>query len=147
MGSGDDPRDAGHPDRTGKSSGTDPPEARAAGRPPCAPRRALWTVVKVIELRLRFIVLMLGTGLVFGYWDTLANRFEKWRRPPGRIHEVAGRVEYFCPMHPSVIVATPAQCPICGMPLARRARGAATATPEGALSQVRLTPGRSRRRA
>jgi membrane fusion protein, copper/silver efflux system len=120
---------------------TDPPEARAAGGPPCAPGRALWTVVKVIEMRLRFIVLMLGTGLVFGYWDTLANRFEKWCRPSGGMYEVAGRLEYFCPMHPSVIVATPAQCPTCGMPLARRVRGVTSATPEGVLSQVHLTPG------
>jgi Cu(I)/Ag(I) efflux system membrane fusion protein len=44
-------------------------------------------------------------------------------------------------MHPSVIVATPAQCPTCGMPLARRVRGVTSATPEGVLSQVRLTPG------
>jgi Cu(I)/Ag(I) efflux system membrane fusion protein len=119
----------------------DPPEARAGGGPPCAPGPTLWTVVKVIEMRLRFIVLMLGTGLVFGYWETLASRLEKWRRPPGGIAQVAGRLEYFCPMHPSVIVATPAQCPTCGMPLARRVRGAAFATPEGVRSQVRLTPG------
>src|SRR5262245_60365960 len=99
---------------------TNPPEAGAAGRPPCAPGPAVWPVVKVIEMRLRFIVLMLVTGLVFGYWDTLENRFAKRCRLPGGIHEVADRLEYFCPMHPSVIVATPAQCPTCGMPLARR---------------------------
>ena len=85
---------------------------------------------------------MLGTGLVFGYWDTLANRFEKWRRPPGETHKDGDRIEYFCPMHPSVVLLTPDQCPICGMPLSRRVRGAATFTPEGVLSQVRLTPGR-----
>jgi Cu(I)/Ag(I) efflux system membrane fusion protein len=118
----------------------DPPEARAVDRPPCAPGQAIWTVVGVLEMRLRFIVLMLGTGLVFGYWDTLANRFEKWRRPPGGIHEGAGRIEYFCPMHPSIIVATSGECPTCGMPLARRVRGATSAAPEGVLSQVRLTP-------
>jgi Cu(I)/Ag(I) efflux system membrane fusion protein len=77
---------------------------------------------------------------VFGYWDTLANRFERWRRPPGALQQVANLVEYFCPMHPSVIVATPDHCPICGMTLARRVCGTAASLPEGALSQVRLTP-------
>ena len=47
-------------------------------------RRKLGMIVKVVELRLRFIVLMAGTGLVFGYWDTLVNHFEKWNRPAGR---------------------------------------------------------------
>jgi Cu(I)/Ag(I) efflux system membrane fusion protein len=119
---------------------TDAPTARAAGGPPGSPRPALETVVKVIEIRLRFILLMLGTGLLFGYWDTLANRFEKWRRPPRAIRKFADRLEYFCPMHPSVIVAAPAQCPSCGMQLAKRVRGAMSTTPEGALSQIRLTP-------
>src|SRR5262249_37311412 len=48
-------------------------EARAA------PRWALRTVLKVVELRLRFVALIAGTGLVFAYWDTLVNRVEKWR--------------------------------------------------------------------
>ena len=38
-------------------------------------------VVKVVELRLRFIALMAATGLVFGYWDTIWNYYEKWTRP------------------------------------------------------------------
>ena len=41
-------------------------------------------VVKVVELRLRFIALMAATGLVFAYWDTLWNHYDKWTRPPGR---------------------------------------------------------------
>jgi Cu(I)/Ag(I) efflux system membrane fusion protein len=98
-------------------------------------------IVKVIEMRLRFIVLMVGTGLVFGYWDTLAGGIEKWRRPSGEIPTAGDHTEFFCPMHPTVVFATPDQCPICGMPLSRRVRGAATVPPQGVLSQVRLTPG------
>ena len=92
-------------------------------------------------MRLRFIVLMVGTGLVFGYWDTLANHYEKWSRPSQAAAKVVGEVEYYCPMHPSVVLATSASCPVCGMPLAKRALGDAVALPEGVLSLVRLTPG------
>jgi Cu(I)/Ag(I) efflux system membrane fusion protein len=121
--------------------GADPPETRSVDRPPCPPRERFWTVVKVIEIRLRFFVLLLGTGLVFGYWDTLGSHLEKWYRPSREMYRFAGPLEYFCPMHPSVIVTTPGQCPACGMQLARRLRGAASATTDGVLSQVRLTPG------
>jgi Cu(I)/Ag(I) efflux system membrane fusion protein len=93
-------------------------------------------------MRLRFVILMLGTGLIFGYWDTLANRFEKWRRPPVGMRAVANHFEYYCPMHPSVIAATSDQCPSCGMSLARRVRGTPSALPEGVLSRVSVTPRR-----
>src|SRR5262245_2416007 len=112
-----------------------PPAARAVGGPPIAPARPFWTAVKAIEMRLRFVVLMLGTGLFFGYWDTLANQFEKWRRPAAQMRAVADHIEYYCPMHPSVIAAASDHCPSCGMSLARRVRGTATALPEGVLSQ------------
>jgi Cu(I)/Ag(I) efflux system membrane fusion protein len=99
-------------------------------------------VVKVVELRLRFIALMAATGLVFSYWDTLWGRYEKWARPPGEIAITTTDVEFFCPMHPSVVQEKPGNCPICGMPLSRRRRGEAHALPEGVVSRVRLTPSR-----
>ena len=97
-------------------------------------------VVKVVELRLRFVALMAITGLAFAYWDTFANRFDTWMRPAsGRA--VAGLlIEYYCPMHPSVIQGEPGQCPICGMPLARRAKGEKAALPEGVTARVQLAP-------
>jgi Cu(I)/Ag(I) efflux system membrane fusion protein len=124
-----------------------PDMARASGqepavrRSPVAWQQSLWTVIKIAELRLRFVVLIVGTGLVFGYWDTFANRFEKWSRPSGPRPRSLARVEYYCPMHPSVTGDKPDQCPICGMALARRALVTPEAVPEGALSQVRLSPG------
>jgi Cu(I)/Ag(I) efflux system membrane fusion protein len=105
-------------------------------------RRALRAVVKVIELRLRFIALMAGTALAFGSWDTLVNRFETWNRPPGAAPAPEGRFEFYCPMHPSVVGGPSSHCPSCGMPLSRRERGAAVALPEGVLSRVCLSPGR-----
>ena len=38
-------------------------------------------IVQVIEVRLRFIVILAATGLLIGYWDTIANYWEKYTRP------------------------------------------------------------------
>ena len=65
---------------------------------PAEPTLTRWQkfrlVVKVVELRLRFIALMALTGLVFAYWDTLWNYYEKWTRPPGEHYAAASDVEY-----------------------------------------------------
>src|SRR3954449_9884807 len=74
-------------------------------------------VVKVVELRLRFIALMAATGLVFVYWDTLWNYYDKWTRPVGDHVAAVSENEYYCPMHPSVLRDDAGNCPICGMPL------------------------------
>lgn len=97
-------------------------------------------VVKVVELRLRFVALMAVTGLVFAYWDTLWNYYEKWTRPHSESHAAASDTEYFCPMHPTVIQAEPGSCPICGMPLSKRKRGEAEVLPAGVLSRITLGP-------
>src|SRR5262249_35542726 len=109
-----------------RASGQEP----AVSRPPVGWRQSLRMVIKVAELRLRFVLLIAGTGLVFGYWDEFANRLEKWSRPSGPRPQSVGRVEYYCPMHPTVTVGKPDQCPSCGMAMARRARGTAAAVPE-----------------
>jgi Cu(I)/Ag(I) efflux system membrane fusion protein len=98
-------------------------------------------VMKVVELRLRFIALMAGTGLVFGYWDTIWNHYEKWTRPPGGgVHAAASDVEYYCPMHPTVIQSEPGSCPICGMPLSKRKVGEKETLPPGVVSRLALAP-------
>jgi membrane fusion protein, copper/silver efflux system len=107
-------------------------------------RRRLGMILKVIELRARFIVLMVATGLVFAAWDTLVNHVEKWSRPRGGQHPSSSsqtEVESFCPMHPSVVSEQSGQCPICGMLLARRERIDSEILPSGVLSRVRLAPG------
>ena len=45
-------------------------------------------------------------------------------------------------MHPFVVSEQSTSCPICGMPLARRERGATATLPEGGLARVRLAPWR-----
>src|SRR3989440_9390900 len=77
-------------------------------------------VVKVVELRLRFIALMAATALAFAYWDTIWNRVDKWMRPAGEERAAASGIEYYCPMHPQVVQEKPGSCPICGMNLTRR---------------------------
>jgi Cu(I)/Ag(I) efflux system membrane fusion protein len=106
--------------------------------------RATWQkfklVVKVVELRLRFIALMAITGLTFAYWDTIANRYDKWMRPSAHAHAISSGIEYFCPMHPGVVRDQPGSCPICGMPLSRRKKGEAVVLPEGVTARVQLAP-------
>ena len=97
-------------------------------------------VVKVVELRLRFIALMAATGMVFGYWDTIWNHYEKWTRPPGDIHSAASDTEFYCPMHPTVIQPEPGSCPICGMPLSKRKIGEKEVLPPGVISRLTLAP-------
>jgi Cu(I)/Ag(I) efflux system membrane fusion protein len=97
-------------------------------------------VVKVVELRLRFIALMAATGLVFVYWDTLWNYYDKWTRPVGDHVAAVSDNEYYCPMHPSVLRDEAGNCPICGMPLSKRKKGQAEDLHEGVTARVRLAP-------
>lgn len=97
-------------------------------------------VVKVVELRLRFIALMAITGLVFAYWDYLWNRYDKWMRPAAGSHAAASGIEHYCPMHPQVVQENPGTCPICGMPLAKRKKGEKMTLPPGVTARVALAP-------
>lgn len=119
-----------------------PVEAEGVGEAPLTRWQKFRLVVKVVELRLRFIALMAATGLVFAYWDTLWNYYEKWTRPPGERHVAASDVEYFCPMHPTVVQAEPGSCPICGMPLSKRKKGEKETLPPGVLARLSLPPER-----
>ncbi|MCC6127236.1 MAG: efflux RND transporter periplasmic adaptor subunit [Pirellulales bacterium] len=106
-------------------------------------------VLKVIEVRLRFIAVLVVTFLAIVYWDTLANYWDKWMRPAAA--ESTGILkgeEYFCPMDPGVIRDRPdpggktPQCPICGMPLSLRKKGAVEPLPPGVTGRVQLSPQR-----
>ena len=117
------------------------PATAPAEGPPLTRWQKFRLVVKVVELRLRFIALMAVTGLVFAYWDTLWNHYEKWMRPAGRAHAAAvAASSIYCPMHPQVVQDEPGSCPICGMPLSRRKKGEKAALPGGSLARVQLAP-------
>ncbi len=97
-------------------------------------------VVKVVELRLRFVALMACTGLAFAYWDEIWNEYDKWTRPAAARVVADAEHEFYCPMHPSVVQAEPGNCPICGMPLSKRKKGRVEALPNGVVSRVQLAP-------
>ncbi len=108
--------------------------------PPLSRWRKFRMIVKVVELRLRFVALMAATALVFAYWDELWNRYDKWMRPSAGQHVAISGIEYYCPMHPNIVQDESGGCPICGMPLAKRKKGDKTALPAGVTARVELAP-------
>jgi Cu(I)/Ag(I) efflux system membrane fusion protein len=100
-------------------------------------------VVLVKLARLRFIGILLVIGVVITQWDTLVAYYEKWTRPASSAEAAASDVEYFCPMHPTIIRDNPKEkCPICFMPLSKRKKGTAEAEvlPAGVVNRVQLSP-------
>ncbi len=103
----------------------------------------IWQVLKTIQARLRFFVLLAAIGGVILYWDRINAVYEKWTRPFAAAQETADPdSEYWCPMHPTIVRDHPDKCPICGMPLSKRKKSAAEgeALPPGVLSRLQLTP-------
>ena len=107
--------------------------------------KKLRTVIKVVEWRRRVVAVLAATGLAFAYWDTLANRYDKWMRPTSAHVEAAHPgTEFYCPMHPNVVRDESGTCPVCGMPLSKRVKGEKAPLPEGVLARVQLGPMRVR---
>lgn len=110
-------------------------------------RKAWWWfdfIILVKLARLRFIAVLVLIGVVITQWDTLNAHYEKWTR---RANEVAGGasadVEWFCPMHPSVVRDNGKdKCPVCFMPLSRRKKGEThqATLPAGVVNRVQLSP-------
>ena len=69
-------------------------------------RKAWWWfdfIILVKLARLRFIGILAVIGVIITQWDTLNAYYEKWTRPSGAVAAAASGIEYFCPMHPSII--------------------------------------------
>lgn len=104
--------------------------------------------LRAIEVRLRFIGLFVGIGLLMAYWGTIENYWERWTRPDTATTAASTDTEYYCPMHPNVIRpglepnGSVPSCPICGMPLSLRKKGEVPELPEGVLTRVQLSPER-----
>ncbi len=109
-------------------------------------RKAWWWfdfIILVKLARLRFVVVLVAIGAGITQWDTLVAHYEKWTRPAGDAVHVAGDVEWFCPMHPSVVRDNGKEkCPVCFMPLSKRKKGKDRdeALPAGIVSRVQLSP-------
>jgi Cu(I)/Ag(I) efflux system membrane fusion protein len=126
-------------------------------------------IFKVVEVRLRFIAILIAVAFFVGYWDSIKNHWEKQTRSDGGVYGTVRAVlgektthwlwpqssadgsedsdtEYYCPMHPNVVRPTldpngaMPKCPICGMPLSPRKKGEAPKLPEGVLSRKQLSP-------
>ncbi len=123
------------------------PNGENPGGPAATPikhtlRWKVWQVVKTIQARLRFFVLLGGIGALIVYWNAIDAVYEKWTRPAVAQETADADSEYWCPMHPTVVRDHPGKCPICGMPLSKRKKrtGEEEALPPGVLSRVQLTP-------
>ena len=100
-------------------------------------------VLKLLEVRLRFVAVLLITALLVGYWDKVQNYYERWTRSaPSEERSAASEFEYFCAMHPFVVRNTPGKCPVCGMDLTQRKHGDTSALPNGVLARVQTSPER-----
>lgn len=102
------------------------------------------TTLRILNVRLRFIMLMAVVGLVAAKWDGITARIERIARPQGAAETAGALHEFYCPMHPSVVRADEGNCPICGMPLTKRLKGEKAQLPEGVLGRVEITQRRIR---
>ena len=99
-----------------------------------------WQVTKTLFLRLRFIFIFIVIGLVVGKWDWIKNHADRLIGHGKATETAASDVEWFCPMHPTVVRQVPDQkCPICGMPLSKRKKGEKAVLPDGVLSRLSLS--------
>jgi len=109
-------------------------------------RKAWWWfdfIILVKLARLRFIAVLAVIGVAITQWDLLAAYYDKWTRPTSASAGPRGNVEWFCPMHPSVVRDNPRdKCPICFMPLSKRKKGEQhfEVLPAGTVNRVQLSP-------
>ncbi len=102
-------------------------------------------LTKVVEIRLRFILVVVATFILIGKWDVIKNLWDKWTRPASVAAVHQSDVEYFCPMHPTVVRdslepdGSIPKCPICSMPLSKRKKGEAVKLPDRVLARVELS--------
>lgn len=109
-------------------------------------RKAWWWfdfIILVKLARLRFIGILALIGVVITQWDTLIAYYDRYTRPAEAETVTAGDLEWFCPMHPTVVRDNGKEkCPICFMPLSKRKKGDVheAALPPGVVNRVQLSP-------
>jgi Cu(I)/Ag(I) efflux system membrane fusion protein len=116
---------------------------------PLSAWQKLKLVVEVVEVRLRFIVVLAAVGALIVYWDSIKNHWDKWTRPAQTaVVSLPADEELYCPMHPQVVRSAMEpngempKCPICGMPLSLRKKAVAAPLPKGVTGRVELSPER-----
>ena len=102
-----------------------------------------WLVLRAIQVRLRFLLLVLILASIAFVWPWLSSG---WSRILVRLNSpmtssaVSANKEYFCPMDPGVVSVWPAICPICNMDLITRTKGDAILLPTGIVARMQISP-------
>lgn len=102
-----------------------------------------WQVAKTLQARLRFFFVLAVVGGTLALWDTGKAYLDHWFRPDTAQARAGAGLEFWCPMHPTIVREEPDKCPICGMPLSKRRQGEGGSSgplPPGIVSRVQLTP-------
>jgi len=112
--------------------------------PTASPPGRLKLALRVAWMRLRFVVAVAALFLVIVLWRQLGGYWDQalaWvSGSPAHEAGVSSDTEYFCPMCPGVLSAWPEKCPVCKMPLVRRALGEAQLLPEGVTARMQISP-------
>ena len=107
-------------------------------------RTWVWSVFRLVEVRLRIPIVLMIAALVVGRWDSLRNQCDRMmRRPTGESiaqQAISSDTEYFCPMDPGIVSDWPSRCGVCNMVLVRRKRGEAVMLPDGVVARMQLSP-------
>lgn len=101
-------------------------------------------LLRALQVRLRFVIVLALAFLVVGKWDTIRNQAERLVRlatgSAASTSTVSNDTEYFCPMDPGVLSDWPGKCGICNMGLVRRKRGEAVLLPSGVVARMQFSP-------
>src|SRR5689334_2785646 len=101
-------------------------------------------VVQLLQVRLRFILVVGGIFALVACWPRLEHYWDRlvvWTTGASSGQRgISTDTEYFCPMCPGVLSTWPEKCPVCKMPLVRRKRGEAALLPEGVVARMQLSP-------
>lgn len=118
------------------------PRIEADSRPSFA--RRMLVAYRVLQVRLRFVMVLVVVFLVIGLWSHLRNVWDTLSHRLAGAHRAQGTIsndtEFFCPMCPGVVSDWPAICPVCNMDLVRRKKGEAVVLPEGVVARMQFSP-------
>ena len=122
------------------------PKSEDSARPQRGFIPAVRLTWRAIQVRLRFVILLLVAFAVIGNWETIRNRTETLVRrafgPTGVTSDqaVSTDTEYFCPMDPGILSDWPGRCGACNMALVRRKKGEGVPRPDGVVARMQFSP-------
>ena len=98
--------------------------------------------IDVLQVRLRFLLVIVVAGGIVSQWSTLRGMWDRWTWGHGHANSgsVSGSQEYFCPMDPGVLSVWPAICPICNMDLVPRKKMESQMLPSGVVARMQFSP-------